>query len=577
MIPAYFNKNYIDKINKNNELKKQIEQIKSKIETIRRKLEYGFNYNESDHIEELKQRLKSINTFKNRLLYNSKTKREIELLKQEIESYQEFDMQNQLKKQQRSSEKSELEQQLELLQKEVDQSLPDGLNTYGDYLLFTENDTIEFQENDNNNKDFIVRVCNHFPKDRVVLCQYDANAKYVYEIFYKGVYREVHENLYRHTVHFVLNNVVESTSDGFGVWKDPKFIIIEELEPHKEEFVNLGSDSWTENNLTLSKNAIILVRKDCIDEIPKEVLNEYNIACYEGDYRTCTFKAFKALGIKRNDSYYKNNAGHYNSIWHSIEKHFRDRDELINYIMNNTYSDKKTISFSIEDIYNIYTMYNYKEYIKGTGYPSGFFGKSVAENIAKKYNIPLSFMSFYINFGIYEKNGNYYIKTYDDFYQNFYDKRWETAKTVESSFQNLLNDAVRMYDIIKNFKPKEKEKKYNIKELMDFSTSDLYKFENIDLAKVLTDNLASKLPINTEFVLTPEGCKLISSVHSRDMDITAYTNDSNAFVKKISDDEEDDNYVININIKAKTVQEMLEKIDYYVEYYYENKIKDVIK
>ena len=112
MIPAYFNKNYIDKINKNNELKKQIEQIKSKIETIRRKLEYGFNYNESDHIEELKQRLKSINTFKNRLLYNSKTKREIELLKQEIESYQEFDMQNQLKKQQRSSEKSELEQQL---------------------------------------------------------------------------------------------------------------------------------------------------------------------------------------------------------------------------------------------------------------------------------------------------------------------------------------------------------------------------------------------------------------------------------------------------------------------------------
>lgn len=92
---------------------------------------------------------------------------------------------------------------------------------------------------------------------------------------------------YRSSVHFCLNGVVASHM--YGNFDKNPFVIIEPFKYHKNDKNILavrGEDTYFENQLNLSKEAIILVDERYIDKVIDSKINEqYQVIYYQGNQR----------------------------------------------------------------------------------------------------------------------------------------------------------------------------------------------------------------------------------------------------------------------------------------------------
>lgn len=202
----------------------------------------------------------------------------------------------------------------------------------------------------------LVHCTNFFPKDKVILSDFDGGkiASSIQE--YHGVRKEVSAWWHRHEVHATINSRVENTSDGQGNWDNPNYIILERFDKHEDEMEDFcPSDAWTNGtSIKLSEDAIIMVRFEDRDKLPisREDFDKYNIVYYEGDPTKClrNFLVFNDYEILATNANAPNHAASPRS---KNENALNYRDYAINFIRNNTYLSKEISIFSDVEIAQI--------------------------------------------------------------------------------------------------------------------------------------------------------------------------------------------------------------------------------
>ena len=226
------------------------------------------------------------------------------------------------------------------------------LKTIDNNLVITDKKLTTYPEPSNNL--VLVHCTNFFPINNTILSNYDGNDIGSIEIEYNGVVKKITALSHRHEVHFTINNIVHSTGDGRGNWDSPTYIIIDNYEPHEQEIENVSnSDSWTKGtSLKLTKDAVILMKIEDKDKLPKEELEKYHIVYYEGNPQVCLTNFLKLNGypILKTDS---NDASHEHSLRIIQERGTQNRDLAINFIRNTPYLEKQPLEFTMEELVQI--------------------------------------------------------------------------------------------------------------------------------------------------------------------------------------------------------------------------------
>lgn len=102
---------------------------------------------------------------------------------------------------------------------------------------------------------------------------------------------------HRLTTHFALNGRVGN--HGYNSWDKMGIIIIDPLKSHIKDVNNLLTvDTYFLGDFHLSDEAIIMIREDLIDSIPKELMSKYKIVMFSGDNITAVNKLLLMLGYK---------------------------------------------------------------------------------------------------------------------------------------------------------------------------------------------------------------------------------------------------------------------------------------
>lgn len=322
-------------------------------------------------------------------------------------------------------------QELESIKKNI--TISEAITYDENGIVITDKETITPSANQTDDK-VIVHVTNFFPKNKTILCNYDGNKTGEVEFEYNGEKKEVKSLSHRHTVHFTINSVALSTGDGAGDWKQPKFIIVEPLEDHKDQFVSAlitNSDEFTYGSVKLGEKPILLVREDAYSEIPKEEISNYNIIKYSGKYNECVNNLLLTLGYKL--TYGDANTGnHSGSDYYRVEKNMEQRNVIINYLLDNKYDGKENITFSIEEISKLYDIFSEKDKEKDGKYMQMvIMEEQKCEKIVEETTIPKEFIKFCINFGLYKSDDKYKILDDDKMLEKM--KKWR--KKSESNEQ----------------------------------------------------------------------------------------------------------------------------------------------
>jgi len=358
-------------------------------------------------------------------------------------------------------------------------------------------------------KEVIVHCTNFFPKDGIILCNYDGNKTGSAKVKYDGVAKEVESLNHRHTTHFVRNGVVESTGDGYGNWKQPKYIIIDLLNSHFNQFISLtANDSYTNGSVKLSDKAIILVRSDCYDEIPVEQYSPFTVMKYEGDYVKCVKNVFNILGIK--ERYIdENGAGHANSFDYCKEQLLNKRNLYINYLNNNSWNGKSDIFFDEEQLFFLFDIANENHYFDvGASYSVNL------ENMEEEFK----FYMLLQNMGIQKRENGFSFKSESDMI-SYYDHICKKGSLKEE-------DIIERFNKLCDFSPEEALHLYmkyllskrdkqiqangyniNMDDINKMMTSDLYDFAHHQEAKIVTNiHYQKKVPV--DLIITKKGIKL---------------------------------------------------------------------
>ena len=285
--------------------------------------------------------------------------------------------------------------------------LPDSVSIIDDVILINDQPiTVDMPIDES--QDVLVHCTDFFPKNKTILSNYDGNKPFTYSLTYQGVTKQVQYISHRHTLHFVQNNTVESTPDGFGTWEQPKYIIIEPTNRLKDQIIaSNAAESWTYGSVALGEKPILLVRKDAYDDIPKEELSNFNVMMYEGDYAKCTRTALRLCGVKikeRTDS-----AGHSNSLEMAVEASLEFRHMATNYIKDNSWDGKSDISLTEEELFALYEMsidICHKAYAGATK----ACGASSIPTLKKLTGVPNDFAKFMISLGIKKTEINIHSK-----------------------------------------------------------------------------------------------------------------------------------------------------------------------
>lgn len=202
----------------------------------------------------------------------------------------------------------------------------------------------------------LVHCTNFFPKDNVILSDYDGNKIGATTVEYRGVKKETSALIHRHEVHCTINARVENTGAGEGNWDNPIYMIVDRYEAHQSEMENTSeSDAWTRGtSIELSENSVVMVRYQDRENlpIPQEEINRYNIIYYDGDPTTClnNFLKLNDYYILKTDA---NDPGHANSTRMKQEEGCNGRDLAINFIKGNSYFSKQAIELTKDEIAQI--------------------------------------------------------------------------------------------------------------------------------------------------------------------------------------------------------------------------------
>ena len=260
--------------------------------------------------------------------------------------------------------KEELSAKTEKLEaKEKASSMPECISERDGRLAITDEAAIRgirFRETQteslDSSKKVLVHCTNFFPKDNVILSNYDGNKIGTTTVEYRGVKKETSALIHRHEVHCTINARVENTGAGEGKWDNPTYMIVDRYDAHQSEMESTSaSDAWTKGtSIQLSDDSVIMVRYQDRDKLPisQEERDKYHIIYYDGDPTTC-LKNF----LKLNDYYIletdANNAGHADSTRMKQEDGCNGRDLAINFIRGNSYFLKQSQSFDSEEIAQI--------------------------------------------------------------------------------------------------------------------------------------------------------------------------------------------------------------------------------
>ena len=449
---------------------KRLEELKPKYHSELYLSTLNFTGDTKNKIEEKKKKIKELNTF----FRKRKNKGEIKSLTAEVENDKAF-LEQQIKEANTRKENvRKMKEEIDKLESQKkDVSISDSISYDDKTIIISDSDEIPLGENVSNDK-VMVHCTNFFPKNKTILCDYDGNKKGIVDFEYNGINKKVESLCHRHTVHFTINSVVRTTGAtrvAGGVWEQPKFIIIEPLEGHKNQFIS-GldgfSDEFTYGSVKLGDKPLLLVREDSYDEIPKDEVDNYNILKYKGNYISCVNNLLHLLGYKLTYGN-ANTPEHKYSDAGQTEEILDQRNLIINYVLDNSYDGKSDINFSISNLSEMYNIY--KEDIKY--YTNLIPYDDIYHYISEEIKIPVDFVNFCLNLGFYKDKD--VIKMYDD------DKMYNLRK--------CYHDYCDRYKVINNYR----EQCTSIKNCINYSQiSDVY-LDYLKYQKNILNNNDNKL------------------------------------------------------------------------------------
>lgn len=341
----------------------------------------------------------------------------------------------------------------------------------------------------------IVHCTNFFPNENTILSSYEGGKINSGQIRYRGIVRELHSLHHREEVHCTLNNRVENTGDGAGKWDAPSYIIVDRFDEHQNNMEEIStSDSWTDGtNITLSKDAVIMVRLQDKDKLPisEQDMGNYRIIYYEGSPTAClrNFLALNNYDILKTDP---NFAGHAHSLRMALESALDIRDLIINCVMDDTWFGKNQPVFSSEEISKIMDVIVNSDYSCGTIYKDKIVKQleNVDESEREAY---VKILDFAYTHGLKKgDDGKYIFGNKEDVLNNLKNsKGYNFLGDIE--LNGLVDELLKMqqeYSL-----EYESMQIPNIEEISEISLGELYKFEN----QSACESIKMSLPSQVEF------------------------------------------------------------------------------
>ncbi len=445
-------------------------------------------------LKEFKLELKKLETFNNKLFHRKDYKSKKEKIKSDIDSLVRDIEKTKESINKLQNEQKKMEKKLKSLNVTIDEDpygknkkrIPFSMSEEGFIYINTENlETLpEKATSIDIDEKVLVHCTNFFPISNKILTssegrKIDGKSDGKVDITYKGFTKTIPSISTRNTVHFTENNVVGNHI--YGTFPD-HYIILEPIKHHMDQIVNENpSDTWTRGSVTLSNDAIILVKKDKINNIPKDVIKKYNIILYDGDRKICVKNLLEQLGYPILETCVSYPA-HAASLDCHLEVCIKIRNQMISFFQgkvinsNNFSLDMKNMMILYDFFKTAYCFYNF-----GEQFNDKFLNSQVTKQLCKKYNIDFELFKFFINFGML-KNGENYVPI-------SYDKMVELSDIIND--KNFNENAFSM--IISKFGISELQEALNNKkeedmiivdknELLDKSFNEINNFENLRFA-----------------------------------------------------------------------------------------------
>lgn len=116
-----------------------------------------------------------------------------------------------------------------------------------------------------------------------------------------GIIRYIHQDIdsdNRHTIHFTTNGLVKGGFIGADDWDNKPYIILEPFKYHVDPSLRGGfaGDVYYNDQMKLSNEAIILVKKDWYDTHKDTLPKGYNYRTFSGDPNEVVKETLKSLG-----------------------------------------------------------------------------------------------------------------------------------------------------------------------------------------------------------------------------------------------------------------------------------------
>lgn len=343
----------------------------------------------------------------------------------------------------------------------------------------------------------IVHCTNFFPNENTILSSYEGGKINSGMIRYRGIVRELHSLHHREEVHCTLNNRVENTGDGAGKWDAPSYIIVDRFDEHQNNMEEISaSDSWTDGtNITLSKDAVIMVRLQDKDKLPisEQDMGNYRIIYYEGSPTAClrNFLTLNNYDILKTDP---NSAGHAKSLRMALESALDIRDLIINCVMDDIWFGKNQPVFSSEEISKIMDVIVNSNYSCTTIYKDKIVKQleNVDESEREAY---VKILDFAYTHGLKKgDDGKYIFGNKEDVLNNLKNsKGYNFLGNIE--LNGLVDELLKMqqeYSL-----EYESMQIPHIEEISEISLGELYKFEN----QSACESIKMSLPSQVEFVV----------------------------------------------------------------------------
>ena len=345
-----------------------------------------------------------------------------------------------------------------------------------------------------NDKKFLVHCTDYFPKDGIIYSKYDTKSEGYVNVSYGKIVKSCRAMNHRHTVHFTLNAKVESHE--FGNWDTKKYILFDPLDNHKDVSFNQDpGDYFCYGSLPLSSDAVLLVREDCYDDIPSSFISKFKVFKYRGNSSECVKSFLHRSGTDVIDINSKT-PGHTQSFEYRQEKILKDRDAMINFYKDNTYTYGDDLKLAINDLECLYNIdcHNFGSGILSNVFlPEYLLSKGVTDIEEQK------FMCFLANFGIKKsQDGIYSLKDDDEILGNIKDNDtisldelndiradfilYQRDKMIPEEFNKdmfKISDVSNMYNSYKeNYKTSHvlKDEYFKEQEIEDLEFKNFYQF-----------------------------------------------------------------------------------------------------